>query len=396
MRDAHPGLEIESCSSGGGRVDLGVLELTDRVWVSDNSDPHDRQSMMRWTVQLAPPEFLGAHIASDRSHTTGRRMDLSFRAGTALFGHFGIEWDLAEASEDELAVLDRWIEFYRLSVRSCWAATSSGSTGRTRASWPTASSRPTDPGAIFSVAVLDSVHPDPPARLRLRGLDPARRYRVAPLFIGALPSGLQPPAWWGEPSDTEALAAQEYWHRTERRDVSFAGAEFRGDAAAEGRRRVPAPASRSARALPRRRRRLSDTKKRRGPPGRAPSRRPLLDRARRQASHEEALQCEEDDERHEQGDERPGRDALPALSVLAEEACSSPWVMTGVRVAWMKMYATRKSFHTQRNWKIANDASAGHRHRHDEPPEDLEVARAVDAGGLDQRVRQGLTCSCAG
>ena len=113
LREAHPHLEIESCSSGGGRVDLGVLELTDRVWVSDNSDPHDRQSMMRWTAQLAPPEYLGAHIASDRSHTTGRRLDLSFRASTAIFGHLGIEWDLGEATDAELQLLARWIEFHK-------------------------------------------------------------------------------------------------------------------------------------------------------------------------------------------------------------------------------------------------------------------------------------------
>ena len=113
LKQAHPGLEIESCSSGGGRVDLGVLELTDRIWVSDNSDPHDRQSMMRWSAQLAPPEYLGAHIASDRSHTTGRRLDLSFRASTAIFGHLGIEWDLGEATDAELRLLARWIAFHK-------------------------------------------------------------------------------------------------------------------------------------------------------------------------------------------------------------------------------------------------------------------------------------------
>jgi len=112
-REAHPGLEIDACSSGGGRVDLGVLELTDRIWVSDNSDPHDRQSMMRWSAQLAPPEYLGAHIASDRSHTTGRRLDLSFRASTAIFGHLGIEWDLGEATDAELRLLARWIAFHK-------------------------------------------------------------------------------------------------------------------------------------------------------------------------------------------------------------------------------------------------------------------------------------------
>jgi alpha-galactosidase len=83
IKAAHPGLEIESCSSGGSRVDLGVLERTDRVWVSDCIDPLDRQQMNRWTTQLIPTELMGSHIASRRSHTTGRVHDLSFRAATA-------------------------------------------------------------------------------------------------------------------------------------------------------------------------------------------------------------------------------------------------------------------------------------------------------------------------
>ena len=98
IKAAHPGLEIESCSSGGARVDLGVLERTDRIWVSDCIDPVERQQMNRWTSQLLPPELLGSHIASPRSHTTGRVNELSFRAATAIFGHLGIEWDLTAAT----------------------------------------------------------------------------------------------------------------------------------------------------------------------------------------------------------------------------------------------------------------------------------------------------------
>ena len=113
IKAAFPGLEIESCSSGGARVDLGVLERTDRVWVSDCIDPHERQEMHRWTTQLIPPELMGAHIASGESHTTGRVHDLDFRAATAVFGHLGIEWDLAKASESELTELAAWIDFYR-------------------------------------------------------------------------------------------------------------------------------------------------------------------------------------------------------------------------------------------------------------------------------------------
>lgn len=229
LKEAHPTLEIESCSSGGGRVDLGVLELTDRIWVSDNSDPHDRQSMMRWSVQLAPPEFLGAHIASDRSHTTGRRLDLSFRASTALFGHLGIEWDLGEATDAELELLRRWIALHK-EHRALLL-------GGTVVRMDTVDPRvvvhgvvaPDDSEAIFSSALLDTTVPEPAARLKLRGLDPDRTYHLQPMFIGPLPSGLIPPPWWGEPSDAEALAAQEYWDRATRSDVSYAGARFRGD-----------------------------------------------------------------------------------------------------------------------------------------------------------------------
>ena len=53
IKTAHPGLEIESCSSGGARVDLGVLERTDRIWVSDCMDPVERRQMNRWTSQVS-------------------------------------------------------------------------------------------------------------------------------------------------------------------------------------------------------------------------------------------------------------------------------------------------------------------------------------------------------
>jgi alpha-galactosidase len=113
LRARHPGIEIESCSSGGGRVDLGILERTDRVWGSDCNDALERQSIQRWTELLLPPELIGAHVGPPHAHTTGRTHDLSFRAGTALFGHFGIEWDIASATPDERAELRRWVDCYK-------------------------------------------------------------------------------------------------------------------------------------------------------------------------------------------------------------------------------------------------------------------------------------------
>lgn len=54
--------------------------------------------------------------------------------------------------------------------------------------------------ALIAVAALDSMYPDPPARLRIRGLDPAAWYHVEPTFPGLTPSGIQAPEWWGTPS----------------------------------------------------------------------------------------------------------------------------------------------------------------------------------------------------
>jgi len=113
LRDRYPHIEFESCSSGGARIDLEVLQRTERVWVSDNIDPEERQRMLLWTGQLLPPELMGSHIASGRSHTTGRWHDLDFRASTAVFGHLGIEWDLSIATDDETAGLGWWIDWYK-------------------------------------------------------------------------------------------------------------------------------------------------------------------------------------------------------------------------------------------------------------------------------------------
>ncbi|NUP75826.1 MAG: alpha-galactosidase, partial [Sinomonas sp.] len=113
LKAGHPEVEIESCSSGGGRVDLGILGRTDRVWASDCNDALERQTIQRWTQAVLPPELVGSHVGPTHSHTTGRVHDITFRAITALFGHFGIEWDVREATSRERAVLARTIALYK-------------------------------------------------------------------------------------------------------------------------------------------------------------------------------------------------------------------------------------------------------------------------------------------
>jgi alpha-galactosidase len=197
VRAAHPGLEIESCSSGGSRVDLEVLRRTDRIWVSDNIDPHDRQSMLRWTTQLIPPEYMGSHIASGRSHSTARRHTLAFRAATAIFGHLGIEWDLSEATAEETAELAVWVAFYkeqRALLLSGDVVRMDGYDDRILVHGIVAPDRSR---ALFAMVTLDSPYPDPAAPTRFRGLDRDRLYRVRPVQPEPENAGAEPPAWWG-------------------------------------------------------------------------------------------------------------------------------------------------------------------------------------------------------
>lgn len=113
LRDRFPALEIETCASGGGRIDLGILARTERVWASDTNDPVQRQLIQHWTGLIVPPERLGSHIGPAQAHTTFRVSDLSMRMVTALFGHAGIEWNVLELSDAEQEQLIRWSALYR-------------------------------------------------------------------------------------------------------------------------------------------------------------------------------------------------------------------------------------------------------------------------------------------
>jgi alpha-galactosidase len=179
LKARNPGLEIESCASGGARTDYGVLEHTDRVWASDCSDPLERVRIVSALSTLVPLELIGAHVAAGRSHTTGRMSDLGLRMAVALFGHSGLEWDLSETTAAERARLAQWIAL----VKRERALLHTGELVRV--------DRPADPGtsllgvvapgagaALFLFARLASGPRIGDAPVVFAGLDPVRRYRV--------------------------------------------------------------------------------------------------------------------------------------------------------------------------------------------------------------------------
>ncbi|AWN30976.1 alpha-galactosidase [Streptomyces sp. NEAU-S7GS2] len=198
LRSRHPQLEIESCASGGARVDLGVLERTDRVWTSDCIDALERQRIQRWTGLLLPPELLGAHVGAPVAHTTGRRHTLDFRAGTALFCHFGIEWDLTAASAAERARLAEWVALHRTLRPLLHSGTVVHGDHPDPALWVHGVVAGDAGRAVFALVQMATSVQSPAGRVRLPGLDPDADYRLAPLAPGDRPEG---PAtstlpWW--------------------------------------------------------------------------------------------------------------------------------------------------------------------------------------------------------
>ncbi len=109
----YPTLEIESCASGGGRIDYGVLQHTHRVWLSDSNDAHERWIMQNAALQFLPPEILGSHVGPRHCHTSGRNLAMAFRATVAASAHMGFEMDMRELTADEQNELRRWTSFYK-------------------------------------------------------------------------------------------------------------------------------------------------------------------------------------------------------------------------------------------------------------------------------------------
>jgi alpha-galactosidase len=176
LRTAHPGVEIESCASGGGRIDLGVLSRVHRVWPSDNNDAIERLRIIPAWAQFLPLEVLGSHVGPSPNPITGRRLAMDFRAKVALFGHMGVEADPARMTEAERATLAAHIALYK-----AWRGVL-----HQGALWRLSHPDPHVAGMLVThgdkaLALVAQTAFSPvfdAAPLRLAGLEPNARYRV--------------------------------------------------------------------------------------------------------------------------------------------------------------------------------------------------------------------------
>ena len=177
VRDHFPDVAIESCASGGGRIDMGVLEYASRFWPSDTNDALDRIAVQRGFLSMLPPELMGSHVGPSPCHITGRQHTMTFRAGIALWGHMGVEADIRTLSEDNRSTLEAAISLHKEHRHLLHSGSYvEHEQSAQQVAWSVVSE---DQGeALSAVAMLHTPTTAFPKRMRFRGLDASKQYQV--------------------------------------------------------------------------------------------------------------------------------------------------------------------------------------------------------------------------
>ena len=182
LRARHPKLEIESCSGGGGRVDLGILRYTDEVWPSDNTDALDRLNLQNGFTHAYTPETMAAWVTDVPNFLDKRTIPLEFRFLSAMQGALGIGSNLTKFTPAEMDTARRLTTYYK-TVRT---TVQHGKLYRLQQ--PENSERSQveyvaqDGSQAVVFAYLHSQHYGLAQPLiRLHGLDPDATYRIIPL-----------------------------------------------------------------------------------------------------------------------------------------------------------------------------------------------------------------------
>ncbi len=178
LRSSFPKVEIESCASGGGRIDYEILKRTHRFWTSDSNDAVERTRIQTGFSYFFPPEVMGSHIGPAWCHTSGRGFHPNFRALVAGYGHMGFELDLTKVDETDTAIFKDAVQRYKAS-RQLWHSgefhriltVDNNLTGAATISQDQASAR-------IVMMQIDRPRSIVPPTIAVPGLDPDKQYRV--------------------------------------------------------------------------------------------------------------------------------------------------------------------------------------------------------------------------
>lgn len=201
LRRRHPGLEIEDCSGGGGRADLGMMALTDQVWVSDNTDAFDRLPIQDGFTRAYPAGVMIDWVTDSPGGLNWRRTTLDYRFLVAMQGALGIGADLGRWNANDEATARKWIAAYktvRMTIQrgDRYRLTRTAEGDPDDATLYVAADRHQ---AVLFQMLRGSEWRDNPGPIHPRGLDPQAVYRVRMLDGSNLPAETPPQAsgaWW--------------------------------------------------------------------------------------------------------------------------------------------------------------------------------------------------------
>lgn len=190
LTKAFPDVLFESCASGGGRFDLGMMYYAPQAWCSDDTDAVERIKIQDGTSYGYTPSMWGAHVSAVPNDQVGRLTSIDMRAKVAYFGAFGYELDVTELSDEEQATIKQQVAFYKqyrkLFQFGTFYRLETPDTSDNVYGWETVS--PDKQTAIgMRYQILNGANPAY-IRYYFKGLDPERRYTVndgSEVFSGA-------------------------------------------------------------------------------------------------------------------------------------------------------------------------------------------------------------------
>ena len=177
LRAAHPQVEFESCASGGGRIDAGILTRCGRVWLSDSNDALERLRIQHHAAMLLPACVTGSHVGPRDCHTSHRVLPMTLRAWTAAQRHMGFEMDPRELTEEEAATLTRVTAWWKAN-RGWMMAGDIWRLDRPAGSLAEMQIAADGHRFVAFAAQIDASPTVQTPALRLTGLDPAAHYRL--------------------------------------------------------------------------------------------------------------------------------------------------------------------------------------------------------------------------